>query len=527
MSRSVIVSIIALVLSSSSLPAQQPAKDVAVTLGVQRAIASARESLRKNQPAEAISALEAELLNADGDAKYLALLHDAYWAQVQFLQAKKADEATLQAVRRKMKALEGPAASESASASLGPAPGASPADVRPPAPPIPEAPSEVTPPRPPTGRVRPASGDAPPLPPVPTDTEDPSQQTSRDEGASSDTLVHASEAFASKRYPQAATMFAEASRRKETLSPAQKDEWAYCRLHAVAVRLNKGNPSASDAAALAKEVDEAVRSGSERLVPFGNQLRAEIGRRGVTVLTSAVPTGWETTETPSFRVIYQGIRDVAAEVAATAEAARRAMYERWVGPPASSWTPKCDIYLHASGAAYAKVTGKPPERNGHSTVAFKAAQVVSRRIDLRADEPTLLDGSLPNEVTQVLLAELFAEQPLPRWAVVGMAALSESPESVARYRRAVPELLREKKLFAVGPFMERADFGEPTSMTSFYAESVSLVAYLVELKGPKPFATFLREAPRRGYAKALTTYYGFKDPADLQDRWVKHTLGGE
>src|SRR6476660_9878702 len=82
MSRSVLVSIIALILSPLLLPAEQPAKDLTVTLGVQRAIAAARESIRKNQPGEAISTLEAELLNADGDAKYLALLHDAYAAQI-------------------------------------------------------------------------------------------------------------------------------------------------------------------------------------------------------------------------------------------------------------------------------------------------------------------------------------------------------------------------------------------------------------------------------------------------------------
>jgi len=152
---------------------------------------------------------------------------------------------------------------------------------------------------------------------------------------------------------------------------------------------------------------------------------------------------------------------------------------------------------------------------------------VSRRVDLHVDHPGMLDGQLPSEVTQVLLADLFADQPLPRWAVVGMSALAESPEEVARYRRAIPGLLREKKLFAVGPFMEKPDFPSAGSITEFYAESISLVCYLVELRGPKAFAAFLREAPRRGYAKALADHYGFKDAADLQDRWVKHALGGE
>ena len=52
----------------------------------------------------------------------------------------------------------------------------------------------------------------------------------------------------------------------------------------------------------------------------------------------------------------------------------------------------------------------------------------------------------------------------------------------------------------------------------------SLVAYLVELKGAKAFAAFLREAPRRGYAKALTTHYGFKDAAELQAKWLRHAV---
>jgi hypothetical protein len=152
---------------------------------------------------------------------------------------------------------------------------------------------------------------------------------------------------------------------------------------------------------------------------------------------------------------------------------------------------------------------------------------VGRRIDLRLDGPAIIDNALPSEVTQVVLAELFADQPLPRWAMVGMAALSESPEGVARYQRAIAGLLRDQKLVAVGPFLDQSGFPEAGVVTAFYAESVSLVSFLVELKGPKSFALFLREAPRRGYGRALAAHYGFKDPSDLQDKWVHHVLGGE
>jgi hypothetical protein len=379
----------------------------------------------------------------------------------------------------------------------------------------------------------PKLGPAPPIPEPPTAASpasieaaaDPFQQAPRDRA---DGLRRATEAFAAKRFAQAAALFAEADRRHERLSEAQKDEWAYCRLHGVAARLNCGPATATELADLGREVESALRDGSGRLRPFGNQLLDDLRRRAPSSPgDSAGAAGWQSTETASFRVFHKGHAELAAEAGRVAEAARRAMYERWVGPPAANWSPRCDVYLHPTAAEYARATGKPATNPGHSTVGIKGGRPVSRRIDLRADEPTLLDGALPHEVTQVLLAELFADQPLPRWATVGMAALSESPEGVARYLRAVPRLLKAKQLFAVGPFLDRPEFPNPSEMTAFYAESVSLVSYLVELKGPKAFTAFLQEGPRRGYAKALSTHYGFKDPADLQDRWVKHTLGAE
>ena len=68
--------------------------------------------------------------------------------------------------------------------------------------------------------------------PVP---DDPFQQLPRD---ATGELPRASAAFAAKRYAQAAALFADADRRKENFTEAQREEWNYCRLHAVAVQLN-------------------------------------------------------------------------------------------------------------------------------------------------------------------------------------------------------------------------------------------------------------------------------------------------
>jgi hypothetical protein len=473
--------------------------------GTQRAMGAAREYLRAGRPAEAVAVLEVELLNADQNPEYLSLLRDAYTADLRDLQARKADAGTVELVRRRLQALD---------KKSNPPPTTLAADVGSPAPPIPDPPVDPVP--------------AAVLGPTPAvNGGDPFQQAVREPAVPKENLRRASDAFAARRYAEAAKLFADAARAGESFSPAQRDQWTYSRLHGVAMRLNKGPVAQADLVDLAREVDDARKSGSEHVGPFANQLSAELQRRGAGTGGRPTDSGWEVAETANFRVLHRGQTALAADVGQTAEAARTAMYERWAGVPAAAWSPRCDIYLYATASDYSKATAKPSDGPGHSTVGITAGRVVSRRIDLRLDEPTLLDAVLPSEVTQVVLADLFADQPLPRWALVGMAALSESPAGVARYQRAVPGMLRDKKLYAVGPFLDQPNFPDRAAVTAFYAESVSLVSFLVERKGPKAFATFLREAPRRGYARALTTHYGFKDPADLQDQWVKHVLGGE
>lgn len=488
------------------LIAEPPGRPAIAAPGVERAMAAAREHLRAGRPADAVRILEAELLNADRDPAFLSLLRETYTALLRELQSNQGDGATIESVRRRLLALDRPSAT--------PKPPATAADlaatVRPPAPPIPDPPLGP-PPTPAAGEV----GD------------DPFQQAVRERATRGVAPRRASDAFAARRYAEAAKLFGQAVERGESLSRSQRDEWAYSRMHAVAMGLNGGVTTASDLADLAREVEEARQAGSEQLAAFGNQLLVEIRRRTPAAASGPAEAGWQVVDTPSFRVMHRGQAAVAAEVGQTAESARKDMYDRWSGSPTVNWTPRCDIYLHPTAAEYAKATGKPADGPGHSTVGMAGGRVASRRIDLRLDEPALMDAVLPSEVTQVVLADVFADQPLPRWALVGMAALSESPEGVARYQRAVPGLLREKKLYAVGPFIDQPNFPAAAAVTAFYAESVSLVSYLVELKGPKAFATFLREAPRRGYARALSSHYGFKDAADLQDRWVKHVLGGE
>ena len=71
------------------------------------------------------------------------------------------------------------------------------------------------------------------------------------------------------------------------------------------------------------------------------------------------------------------------------------------------------------------MTGQPETSPGFSTMGVSGGQIVTRRVNLRADHPQMLAAILPHEVTHVVLADVFTEQQIPRWADEGMAVLAE------------------------------------------------------------------------------------------------------
>src|SRR5439155_7713771 len=86
MSRPALVGL-ALILAVPALPAQDPKPDaVERALALQKAMAAARQYLTANQPADAVVVLEAQLGTADGNRVFLALLRDAYVAELKRLE---------------------------------------------------------------------------------------------------------------------------------------------------------------------------------------------------------------------------------------------------------------------------------------------------------------------------------------------------------------------------------------------------------------------------------------------------------
>ena len=232
---------------------------------------------------------------------------------------------------------------------------------------------------------------------------------------------------------------------------------------------------------------------------------------------------WAEACTEHFRVFHKGSRELAGTVAETAERTCKEAFHKWFGEACCQWRPRCDIYLHETAQDYALATGVPAAVPGHSTFRFDGGRLVSLRIDLHCDVPTMVSAVLPHEVTHAVLHGMFAEQALPRWANEGMAALAEPPEQIGAQLQQVERGRQAGHLFALQALMESQNYPR-RGVAVYYAQSVSLVDFLTARRGPKVFIAFLREAGTAGYEAALLHHYQWTF-ADLERHWAASAKG--
>lgn len=467
---------VAAVLLVSVAKAAEPPDPVTRAVGVQKAVYDARQALSAGKPAAAAAALEAQLPNADGSAEFLAILGRAYDAELKQLRAAaQPDEKRIREVTARL-------------AALGQAPEATP------------APAAV-----------PVSGTGSPL---------------------SATVSVATGLFNQADFPAAAKMFEKAFLGKVELRPDQLAAWAYCRVKVAAEQLNRSPTDADVAKAVEAEVTDALALAptNDGLQKAGGEVIAAARKRqGKNPLSptrvAAIPAGWEVVESANFRIRHRGTKDVAEAVAKVAEQKRVDIFTRWSGPPRGAWGAKCEVILHPSQEMFTESTKLPAGATGLATVRLDDGAVAERKIDLRADDATAAADAFPRELTHVILADLFPTQAPPKWAEVGMAVLACSSDEVVRFDKAATTAARTQDLFAVADLAGLAGFPPAEKVTGFYASAVTLVEYLVKLKGERAFTTFLRDSQRYGMEAAFRRNYA-TDARQLDSSWRQSVLAG-
>ena len=382
-------------------------------------------------------------------------------------------------------------------------------------------------------------------------------------------LSTADSAFAAKDYDEAGRIYAMLDREKR-LPAERREHWIYCRSFEVVKRINAHPRTEAEWASIDAEIDqiramnpnnwlgEYLRNlASERLVarkkskpakavvvrgqapeepvvadrpvrPASNSAPAEAPAPPVKLTSnSSGATGrvgpavgrWQIRDSANFR-IYHVDPALAAKVAQAAELVRVEQTKRWTNQgPRPPWQPVCEIYLYPTAGQYAQMTGQPEDSPGFSTMGMNAGRIISRRVNLRADHPTLVQAVLPHEITHVILADFFTAQQIPRWADEGLAVLSEPADEQQRRAADLVNPLAANRLFPVDTLMSM-DYPDNRYWGLYYAQSVSLTRFLTEQGTPGQMIQFLQTSQKEGYEVALRRVYKIDGYADLQGRWL-------
>lgn len=512
---------LALALAPAALPAQDRAPPITSTLAVQTALQQGRDYLLRGNPNAAVNVLESQLARIDGSREYLGTLRDAYRAYIRELRLANREADAAEYLKR-LRILDPGALTDGSVAR-----GANPQ-------PAPETPSpsqlvreELTRQATTTARAK--------------IDDDPFRPENAAQSQGPIVLRQAEQEFLNKHFDAAGRLYEQASRALPGLAADTREQWAYCKLHQVVQQLNHPRTGGPAYPQLEQEVRVALDL-APRLQDYGKGLLRKIQERqtaagsdgaGKDEAPAAVrhyerqADGWAVAETANFRVYHNQPREFAERVAQAAERTRAAMQRKWFGGVSEDWSPRCELYLHATAQDYSQATGVPANSPGHSTIRTEVGRVISRRMDLHCDDPNLLGAVLPHETTHVVIAGRFGEAQVPRWADEGLAVLTEPRDKVERHLRNLPQFRQDRQLFGLRQLMQMSDYPDPRYIGSFYAESVSLVEFLSRQKDPQTFTAFLREGLRGGYEPALRRYYGFEDFSDLERHWIQYAFADQ
>lgn len=245
-------------------------------------------------------------------------------------------------------------------------------------------------------------------------------------------------------------------------------------------------------------------------------------------VSAAAGGGWQAVQTRNF-IVYHRDPALGQEVAELAERARQYASELWFkGEAAGDWSPKCELYLYSTAQEYGMSTGVAPQSPGHTKVVNSGGQILSRKVHLRADYPSLKHAVLPHEVAHVVFAGRFGAHTVPRWADEGMAVLTEPTQMQNDHLGNLANCQYSGRGLACSEFMTMGEYPGGDRMRDFYAHSVGVCRYLVEQHGHDKLVAFLRAALQSGnYESALRQVYGIPSFSQLESgfRGYVATLG--
>jgi len=182
------------------------------------------------------------------------------------------------------------------------------------------------------------------------------------------------------------------------------------------------------------------------------------------------------------------------------------------------------IVMFPNVESFTQTTGQPPWLLGFS--ARDSHVFSSRSIVTYKQESGFFEGVLPHEISHLILHDFINSAHIPVWFDEGVAQLQEADKSpVARQMMRV--LVSRGQFIPLGALHQwniRQE-EDPQKIAVFYAQSLSVVEFLIKNYGSYAFSRLCREMhDGKTFTQALHAAYTNKiDTLDeLQDKWINY-----
>ncbi len=228
---------------------------------------------------------------------------------------------------------------------------------------------------------------------------------------------------------------------------------------------------------------------------------------------------WRTVETEHFKIFHRN-NQVAERAEALVEHYYRRIREE-VRHPSLDRDVLCEVYIYPSRSKY-REQGQLPDWSAGETQVVRSGKKRTQRILTYQNAPQLFSSVLPHEIGHVMFHRMMQFRPVPQWLEEGVAVRFEHAYARRHYLRQVRSDRSNGRLMELEQLMTMNRYPEQDQERNrFYAQSYSLVRFLLAQGGWRNLIRLGRRLPASTPQKQLEDIYGFSSLSDVRTAWLK------
>jgi hypothetical protein len=214
-------------------------------------------------------------------------------------------------------------------------------------------------------------------------------------------------------------------------------------------------------------------------------------------------------------IVIASSRQLAQQVAETAERLRTSLALEWLGHELTPWRDKCPITVTA---------GPQLGAGGMTRFMFQHGQPFGWTMSVQGSTERILDSVLPHEITHTVFATHFG-RPLPRWADEGASTTVEHSVETSKQDRLLLRFLTTNRGIAFNKMFAMTEY--PHDILPLYAQGHSLARFLIAQGGKRKFVDYVGDGMKwNSWTKATRKHYGFQSLSELQVTWLEWVRQG-